>query len=262
MSEPVAQGPKRVREPREYEEPSEDERRTPKREQSPSYQKPEWMTRDPKPRRDMWEGRDDQSRRCQHLHMDGSQCGSFALKGDTHCRLHGANGKLSRRGRYRFKTKRLEDMYESFLHDPDRLDIRDEIALTRTVLAGIIEKHKGEIEHLSPAEAVTIVELSKDVANLCEQMARILKTTEEIVTLDHIKIVLDQVTTIMSKHTDWRTLEKVMEELDQIDIPVGGLQPALNGGINGGRQLPRPAEVEVEEQNLSEERVEDDAELD
>lgn len=113
--------------------------------------------------------------KCQAKKQDGNPCRAWAVRGRTVCRVHGAGGNALektveanvRHGRYSKYAPALGlAEYEQFLGDPNHLDLSDEIALARSVLAETMAGISG-----APTEVVAriVPELLETVARVVEK---------------------------------------------------------------------------------------------
>ena len=146
--------------------------------------------------------------KCRAKRQDGEPCRAWAVRGRTVCRVHGAGGKALektveanvRHGKYSKYAPALGlAEYEQFLDDPDYLDLSDEIALARSVLAGTMEGLSD-----APAEVVAriVPELVETVARVVEKENRRRATLNEHQAVVFLARVADVLRVAVERHVE------------------------------------------------------------
>ena len=166
--------------------------------------------------------------RCKRIKKDGTRCNKMAIRGLEVCGIHGGSIKHLQMSKYAFKTQQLQTAYEEFLVDPDILDCKDELALTRTCLQAILSRIKDmDLETLSGDAIGSITMMAKDVTEIAERISKIEKGMKLHINVEHLQMVTSQIVDIVSTYIDDdEKLEELVQRLFDIDIPTGGRKPA------------------------------------
>ena len=159
---------------------------------------------------------------CSVVRKNGRRCRKWCVLGSNKCRTHGKSVD-KRRARYRFKTQKFNDLYEQYLNDPDRLDMSDELSLAKMCVQGILGKiNKEEIEDISTTHVGTIMELVKTTTEIAERCNRIEKGLQLSISLEHMKIAMDNMVGVIAKYVDdEEVLENIIRDIAELDVPIG-----------------------------------------
>lgn len=148
-------------------------------------------------------------RRCTHESpYTGHRCAAYCVKGARVCAYHGGGTEkwVARiEGRYSDifgdGASKLRDQYLRFLNDPDICDVRDEVALSRTLLASVLTKvasKGGDLTSLSPEAIGTINVLVKSVTEAVEVCDRMQMRGMFAVNMFQLDWIVDQVITAVT----------------------------------------------------------------
>lgn len=149
------------------------------------------------------------NRRCTHESpYTGHRCAAYCVKGARVCAYHGGGTEkwVARiEGRYSDifgdGASKLRDQYLRFLNDPDICDVRDEVALSRTLLASVLTKvasKGGDLTSLSPEAIGTINVLVKSVTEAVEVCDRMQMRGMFAVNMFQLDWIVDQVITAVT----------------------------------------------------------------
>ena len=148
-------------------------------------------------------------RRCTHESpYTGHRCAAYCVKGARVCAYHGGGTEkwIARiEGRYSDifgdGASKLRDQYHRFLNDPDICDVRDEVALSRTLLASVLTKvasKGGDLTSLSPEAIGTINVLVKSVTEAVEVCDRMQMRGMFAVNMFQLDWIVDQIITAVT----------------------------------------------------------------
>lgn len=157
-------------------------------------------------------------KRCNRIRRNGERCKNWAAPGFDKCWAHGAGRKhtMRRQRRYMFKSKTINELFESMASDPDRLDLTEELGLLRTILATVTER----VESFSANETASIIMLASDITKTAGVLSRIEKDLETSVSIEQIQVIADQFISIIAKHVkDDTVLEAIQSELFEARVP-------------------------------------------
>ena len=143
-----------------------------------------------------------------------------------YCKYHETKANKIVKGKYsRFwGNKELCEIYNSFLNDPDLFNLRDEIALLRTILVEVRECSDGKMRtHIYKEN--TLIKLIREIGTLVERLHKI---ENNHFSVEAIPIVINQI--ILALNDTMRSCDKcgtslskqtnqVYEKLETIGMP-------------------------------------------
>ena len=168
-------------------------------------------------------------------HLSGLRCGNWRAPGFKVCWKHGAGpqGSHQRRAvevrtarepvRYTFfKSRTLQAAYERCQGDPDRLDLKDELALLRTCLSAVLAVVK-DADELRSRHASAVIVLVKEIGDIAKIISRIEADMKAVINPEQLQTIVDQLFTVIARHVpDKVVLAQIQEDLDYIAMPSAG----------------------------------------
>ncbi len=157
-------------------------------------------------------------RRCKRIKRNGVRCKKYAAAGFAVCCMHGAGRVNSaiRQIKYGFKSKQLQEAFEKLAADPDRLDLTEELALSRVCLQAAV----GKLETLSPNASSAIISLTETIASVAQSMSKIEKDIKCTINAEQLRVIADQFIMVVVRHVkDEELLAKIQDDLEKVALP-------------------------------------------
>ena len=173
------------------------------------------------------------ARRCIFINEQGRRCRCYTYTSvfcKSHIRYKGALGRMANLAQHYkklFRNSTLAEMYEEFCNS-DARDLRDEIALMRTILASVVKVLPEEVnpENLPIGYAEKIINITEKVTKAIEKYDTMQNRMGQLITPDQMNSIMFRMLEVINKCLDLRTEQFVMlaEEMSKIEIvrPVGG----------------------------------------
>ena len=159
-----------------------------------------------------------ESHKCDMIAKSGNRCTRFAVVGMKKCVIHGG-----KRGYAHVLGKTpLAEAYKSFLGSSDTLDLSEELALQRTMLAGVLKKMQAvNLEDLKPNSQMLIMEFCANIANTAKVMSKIQTEMRETVHVEDIKVVVDaMIQAISEENLSDDVIERISDRLETLALPM------------------------------------------
>lgn len=157
------------------------------------------------------------------------------------CRIHGGKGApKTQSGRYSkyIKTQNLVKKHEEFMFDPQLLDLREEIAVLRSILVEILEVKESSQEIAQKKDIKIEAKLSAErtynrslgkIENIIEKIARIVETKNRIengekhtIKIEVLHLVIVQVIGTIKKYiSDPEILKHIGHDLQNLNLTEG-----------------------------------------
>ena len=206
--------------------------------------------------------------RCAARNRHGERCKHWATPGYHECTHHlpgtacpGGRGWVKRM-LYAFKNATLQEQFERFAKDPDRLELNEELALARTCLAGLIERVNKEkdVSALSAEASATLLTLAKEVASIVESIARVQRELKSTITVEQLQQVVSQAAEIILEFVPPERAEDVTVRLGQLLLPAGLTRGELRSAMCSVRdRFSSTAKQRLEEQEIAKDPAADAA---
>lgn len=180
-------------------------------------------------------------------------CNHYSAVGQRYCLQHGG-----RRGYAKALGEgKLGILYEQFANQESPLELLDELALQRTMLAEVLEKASKLYEsnggNLSANTISCVMALTNQITTTARTMSVIMNNLKDSVHVEDIRIVTDQIVMILQdlKLPD-DIIDRAMRALYDISIPTRVIDVASNSeepeeeDLDPRDSLPSPMEPDGE----------------
>ncbi len=162
--------------------------------------------------------------RCHRIRHDGKRCRRWAVRGYKWCHCHGAPKRERRRMPYKFKTKRVRDLFEEAVSNPEYQSIRSELALIRTCVQLFVDHAEEHAEKgtLKPKHVAFMAQMASDAAKVAEQCNRIERGLSLHVSVEAMDAFLGQlIGTIIRVVKDDDLVQELSDAITSMEMPTG-----------------------------------------
>ena len=166
----------------------------------------------------------------------GKRCPRAAILGNTLCSNHAhtwlrchrvkrtpeeAAELAEARRKYLFRSPRLDEVFRKHVEDTDRYELDEELGLVRTCLESIINKvdAKADLSSLTPEHVAVLVEMSKTVSGIVENIAKVKNYFSAMITVEQFTVVLELISQLAAKFIPVEKQEFFIDELMKLPWP-------------------------------------------
>ena len=120
--------------------------------------------------------------------------------------------------RYQFANPTLEQEFKRLTDDPDRLNLSEELAITRMSLKSMVERIGADkkLTDLSVESLTAFNTLSAQVADVCESISRIERGMQLTLNVEQLTIATQKIAQVAAKYIEPSQINAFFEELKQI----------------------------------------------
>ena len=123
--------------------------------------------------------------------------------------------------RYKFKSVKLQEIYDNHSVNPDYLDLREELALQRTALEATVACIG---EEMTTRNVLEISHLIQEINKTALAINTVEKQLNITINIDQMKTVTMQIVNVLAEHiSDDDLLEKILLGIDQVNVTTDEL---------------------------------------
>lgn len=160
-------------------------------------------------------------RRCIYVHDNGVRCDKYTASGM--CKEHMSNVTTFSK---HFKSQQLRDQFISFVNDPRKMQLGNELAMLRVMIVQMIQRNKSEV--MSTESIVCITQLCEKVMTMATAMSKLNQLTPEVV--DNI---LNNAINVLAKYLPPDKLVEAAKEIQALSL----VDPAVDTPIDPGNTI-------------------------
>ncbi len=161
-------------------------------------------------------------RRCKHFYPAGHRCKKWEKGESEYCFRHGGVHERLQHG-YEFQTEEMQEIYDRFKFDPNRVDVSGELALIRTCIQGVITKINGiqDPSQIPTDVMMFLMSSAKDAADLAERLNRIEQGLQLTLNVGQFKVMVDVISGELAKYLNTEQMENVLDTFAKLPWPTG-----------------------------------------